>query len=151
MTDPSHKDLIPNVERLMSRTDITYDPADAVALRDALPVQSRMSLHFFTTAGHRAFGAAGPARIGRYDVFHACDPITGNSQVEITPVSEDEKTTFRIEFRKGRPTEFGFFRTRPLSFSFFTLPINIGIPSWSVWKTPKVPEPAAQQTDEAVP
>jgi hypothetical protein len=69
--------------------------------------------------------------------------------VEITPVSEDESTTFRIEFRKGQPTEFGFFRNKPVSFTFLAFPVSIGIPSWSIWKTPKSPESAAQTAEEA--
>lgn len=151
------KDLEAAVERLMSPRTTTFDPVDALLLRNRLDIQSRLKFDFFGPNTPKGSGAnRGPVGIGHYSVLHTNHPLSANSVIEIYHVPADQKLpsqTARIVFDQDTPTAIELYGKKPLSFTVPVIDFGVTLsrPYWTDWKTPQKPAPATSETPSEQP
>lgn len=118
----------------------TFDPRDAILLRDALPERPRFTFSLDLTLNGRrkkVGDVADPIRLSRYACFQSADHID-----VWNPANEDER--WRIVFsRSGAATEIQQLDPKPQEYSLGFLTISTKLDRWKTWKTPQVNRPPA--------
>ena len=147
--DNSH--LLPALDRLMADNETAFSPADAVLLRDTLPVQPLISLNF-NISGVQRQENKGPVKVGRYHLLHTCQLITSNSVISISlePEGSSPARTARIVFVQDTPISLDLYGKNPIDFCLGPIDVNLKVQSWTTWKTPATPpSPSAQTSEQA--